>query len=52
MEQFTSNNQTPWTRLRGALKDVYAEMGGGEEYLRAERESLRDSELDAPKESK
>jgi hypothetical protein len=23
--------------LRGALKDVFAELGGGEAYLRAER---------------
>jgi hypothetical protein len=28
----------PWTRLRGALKDIYAELGGGEDYLRQERE--------------
>lgn len=27
-----------WTRLRGALKDVFAEFGGGEAYLRQERE--------------
>lgn len=26
-----------WERLRGALKDVYAEFGGGEVYLRKER---------------
>ena len=26
-----------WARLRGALKDVFAELGGGEAYLRAER---------------
>lgn len=26
-----------WSRLRGALKDVFAELGGGEAYLRAER---------------
>ena len=32
-----------WERLRGALKDVYAEFGGGEAYLRAERASLRDA---------
>jgi hypothetical protein len=31
-----------WERLRGALKDVYAEFGGGEAYLRAERASFRD----------
>ena len=32
-----------WERLRGALKDVYAEYGGGEAYLRAERASFRDA---------
>jgi hypothetical protein len=30
-----------WDRLRGALKDVFAELGGGEAYLRAERASFR-----------
>ena len=30
----------PWTRLRGALKDVFAELGGGEKYLREEREQF------------
>jgi hypothetical protein len=39
--------EDPWMRLRGALKEVYAEAGGGEAYLRAERESFY-----APKESK
>jgi len=32
-----------WDRLRGALKDVFAELGGGEAYLRAERASFRDA---------
>jgi hypothetical protein len=32
-----------WDRLRGALKDVFAELGGGEAYLRAERASFRDT---------
>jgi hypothetical protein len=31
-----------WDRLRGALKDVFGELGGGEAYLRAERASFRD----------
>jgi hypothetical protein len=31
-----------WTRLRGALKDVFAELGGGEAYLRGERASFHD----------
>ena len=30
----------PWARLRGALKDVFSELGGGEKYLRAERENF------------
>lgn len=32
--------QQAWIRLYGILKDVYAEYGGGEEYLRQERESF------------
>jgi hypothetical protein len=30
----------PWTELRGALKRVFAELGGGEAYLRGEREGF------------
>jgi len=30
----------PWTQLRGALKDIFAELGGGENYLRKEREQF------------
>jgi hypothetical protein len=29
-----------WSKLRGALKDVFAELGGGEAYLRAERSNF------------
>lgn len=29
-----------WTRLRGALKDVFSELGGGDAYLRAERRNF------------
>lgn len=36
--------QAAWEKLRGALKDVFAEYGGGEAYLRAERVSLRDAD--------
>ena len=32
-----SDRQDAWNRLRGALKDVFAELGGGENYLRSER---------------
>jgi len=28
----------PWTRMRGVLKDVFAELGGGEAYLQKERD--------------
>jgi hypothetical protein len=31
-----------WKQLRGSLKDVYAEYGGGEAYLRAERDAFKD----------
>jgi hypothetical protein len=35
-------NSDPWTELRGSLKDVFAEYGGGEAYLRSERENFYD----------
>jgi hypothetical protein len=35
--QSSQQPEDSWTRLRGALKDVFAELGGGEAYLRAER---------------
>lgn len=44
--EFASSKQSPpeaedsWSRLRGALKDVFAELGGGEAYLRAERSNF------------
>jgi hypothetical protein len=34
------SRQDAWNRLRGALKDVFAELGGGENYLRNERASF------------
>lgn len=36
------SKQAAWEKLRGALKDVFAEYGGGEADLRAERASFRD----------
>lgn len=39
--QPSSVDQDAWTKLRGALKDVFAELGGGEAYLRAERSAFR-----------
>jgi hypothetical protein len=38
------SRQEAWPRLRGALKDVFAEYGGGEAYLRAERAFFRDAD--------
>lgn len=31
------SRQEAWNQLRGSLKDVFAELGGGENYLRHER---------------
>ena len=36
----SSLKEDPWLRLRGALGDVYAEFGGGERYLRSERDEF------------
>jgi len=36
----SSPKEDSWTRLRGALKDVFAELGGGEQYVRDERENF------------
>lgn len=33
----SSEGADAWARLRGALKDVFSEAGGGEAYLRSER---------------
>jgi hypothetical protein len=33
-----------WTKLRGALKDVFVELGGGEAYLRSERRTFHGPE--------
>ncbi len=33
-----------WSRLRGALKEVFAELGGGEAYLQAERSKFYSAE--------
>lgn len=43
----TSDNQQaaqdPWEQLRGVLKSIFQELGGGEAYLRAEREKFEAS---------
>ena len=38
--QSPRGNDNPWIRLRGALKDVLADLGGGETYLRNERDNF------------
>jgi len=44
--------EDPWLRLRGALKDIFAELGGGEAYLRGERENFYAADPSAATESK
>lgn len=36
----TSPKEDPWNRLRGSLKDIFKELGGGEAYLRTERDKF------------
>lgn len=36
----TPGDMDPWSELRGSLKRVFAELGGGETYLRGERENF------------
>lgn len=38
--QPSPTGQDAWTRLQGALKDIFAELGGGEAYLRNERDNF------------
>jgi hypothetical protein len=33
----SQQDEGPWKALRGVLKGVFAELGGGQSYLRAER---------------
>ena len=42
MEQHpsTGGQEDPWTRLRGSLKDIFRELGGGEAYLKAQRDNF------------
>jgi hypothetical protein len=39
-KQSAAQAEDSWSRLRGALKDVFADLGGGETYLRAERSNF------------
>ncbi|MGA8492578.1 MAG: hypothetical protein WB711_19295 [Terriglobales bacterium] len=33
--------EDPWIRLRGVMKDIFSELGGGENYLLAERSDFQ-----------
>ena len=35
-----NSRQEAWLRLRGCMKGLFAELGGGETYLRQEREEF------------
>jgi hypothetical protein len=39
-ETQTGEREDAWKRLRGALEEVFRELGGGEAYLRGERKSF------------
>lgn len=39
-KQSSPQTEDSWSRLRGALKEVFTELGGGEAYLRAERSNF------------
>ena len=36
----TPSASNPWQQLRGALKEIFADLGGGEAYLEAERDNF------------
>lgn len=38
------SDEDAWARLRGALRDVYSELGGGEKYVRSERKAFSTSQ--------
>ena len=38
------SEEDAWLRLRGALRDVFADLGGGEQYIRAERKAFYPSQ--------
>ena len=40
----SADQNDAWKQLRGALKDVFAELGGGESYLSSERTAFRGTE--------
>ena len=53
MSKPIANGSSPtddsWNRLRGILKDIFAELGGGEAYLHAELSASCELDLHKPK---
>jgi hypothetical protein len=43
MDRERNVRQQAWLRLRGVLKDVYAVYGGGEAFLRKERQEFNEA---------
>jgi hypothetical protein len=41
IREYDKEPEDSWNRLRGILKEVFAELGGGEAYLRAERRNFQ-----------
>ena len=44
IREYDKEPEDSWNRLRGILKEVFAELGGGEAYLRAERSNFQSME--------
>jgi hypothetical protein len=43
LDKERNERQKAWLRLCGASKDVYADYGGGEAYLRKERQEFNEA---------
>jgi|SRR5215470_3833736 len=39
-ESYKNPHEDAWAQLRGSLRDVFADLGGGENYIRAERKAF------------
>ena len=42
-QQPSAKKEDAWLKLRGTGKDIFAELGGGEAYLRDERSNFNSS---------
>ncbi|SPE40123.1 hypothetical protein SBA7_1280015 [Candidatus Sulfotelmatobacter sp. SbA7] len=41
IREYGNEPENSWNRMRGILKEVFAEFGGGEAYLREERSDFQ-----------